>query len=217
MMGWPGSSFPRGSLLGLVLSVTMGIADSAAGMRQAGEATSFEMTLREGKLTARIAAFPLRHVMDELGRLSGAEVRWLDQQEDAEVSVQFSDLSLEKALARILENNFLLVYPSSAEERPLPAEIWLWSRWREATAVREVRPAAPVQKNLMREERGEPDMDGAIDLTAQPRSVRLEAVHLLAMDAGEDEDARAILFHLADNDSDPRVREAASKVLERVK
>ena len=56
-----------------------------------------------------------------------------------------------------------------------------------------------------------------INLTEQPPSVRLQAVELLAMHAEKDQETRTILSHLAHNDSDPQVREVASRVLEGMK
>src|ERR1043166_1835341 len=53
---------------------------SAAAASSPAKTRPFEMTLKDGKLTARIRATPLRSVITELSRLTGAEVHWLSQE-----------------------------------------------------------------------------------------------------------------------------------------
>jgi hypothetical protein len=48
--------------------------------------------------------------MDELGRLAGATVEWRGRREDRRVSVEFANLNLRDAVARVLgTHNYLLV------------------------------------------------------------------------------------------------------------
>jgi hypothetical protein len=81
----------------------------------------------DGKVTARLNAVPLHRVLEELGRLSGATIRWLGPESDASVSVDFMDLSLAEALRRLLhEKNFMLFYTLDGEA-PRLAHIWISS------------------------------------------------------------------------------------------
>jgi hypothetical protein len=202
-----GRSFLTYCLLAVVLSLGLGSAPvSAGGPRGAAKSTSLRMTLKDGKLTAEIRIAPLHKVIEEISRLTGAEVRGLNQGGDEPVSVEFTDLSINEALERILKTNFTLSYTFSGRKRRL-TEIWILSR-EHAPQVREVARAGLVGLNSV-----PADPDTEINLAEQPVSVRLEAVELLAMHADKDEAVRETLSHLAHSDRDPQVREMASRIL----
>lgn len=85
------------------------------------------LVLEDGKVTAQLNAVSLHHVLQELGRLSGAQIRWLGPADESTVSVDFADLSLPEALRRLLGGkNFMLFYTSEGEELQL-TRIWVSS------------------------------------------------------------------------------------------
>src|ERR1051325_5769892 len=59
------------------------------------------MTYRDGRLSASIVAAPVRQVVDEIGRLSGAAVDGDAALDDEPVSTSFADLPLTNALERV--------------------------------------------------------------------------------------------------------------------
>jgi hypothetical protein len=203
-----GRSFLTYCLLGVVLSLALGSAPvSAVGPRDAAKSTSLKMILKDGRLTVQILAAPLHKVIEEISRLTGAEVRWLNQGREEAVSVEFTDLSINEALERILKTNFALSYTFSGKERRLTG-IWILSR-EHAPVVREAARAGLLGLNSVP---ADPDI-----LAQQPLSVRLGAVQFLAMHADKDEAVREILSQLAHSDPDLQVREMASMVLNGVK
>ena len=86
----------------------------------------FEMTLKDGKLTARIRATPLRSVITELSRLTGAEVHWLSQEKEDVISRDFNDVPLHDVFESILKKNYMLSYVSVGNEQKL-ACVWITS------------------------------------------------------------------------------------------
>lgn len=85
------------------------------------------LVLEDEKVTARLNAVSLHHVLQELGQLSGAQIRWLGPASESTVSVDFADLSLSEALRRLLGGkNFMLFYTSEGEELQL-TRIWVSS------------------------------------------------------------------------------------------
>jgi hypothetical protein len=159
--------------------------------------------------------------MEEVSRLSGAQVRWLSQDGEEPVSVEFTALPLPEALRRILgEKNFMLFYASVGGEKRL-AQIWISSSrkggGRPVLTPPANNPALQVRETAS-QGRDEPDSVplNMITQTApndeNPAS-RLEFIELLATQAGEDPQARALLSHIAHSDSDPYVRDTASAML----
>src|SRR5262245_51753898 len=61
-----------------------------------------KIVLQDGKLTTRVMGMPLRQVMEEVSRVSGAQIRWLSVVGEETVSVEFSALPFSEALRRIL-------------------------------------------------------------------------------------------------------------------
>jgi hypothetical protein len=191
-----------------------------------------KIMLQDGKLTARFAATPLWQVMAEVSKLSGAEVFWLSQGGEEPVSADFTALPFSEALQRILgKNNFLLFYTSIGEEGRL-TQIWISSRGiGKGHPMRELPPglamtAPPLPAVDPASQGGEAVAAGQEPIDAMPLetviqtamndddlSVRLEAIARLKQDAQEDPRVKVTLSHIARNDSDPQVRDAASNAL----
>ena len=93
----------------------------AAGAASASKTPLVKMTVNGGKLSAQIKAAPLRAVIMEVSRLTGAEVFWLSRRDEDLVSANFSELPLNEALERILNTNFALSYMLMGNDRKLAA------------------------------------------------------------------------------------------------
>jgi hypothetical protein len=206
----------------------------------------FKMTLKDGKLTAQIQTAPLHKVIEEIGRLTGAEIRWLTHEEEDQVSAEFIDLPLYEVFETILKENFTLSYTIFGKEKKLTG-IWILSNGKRSEPVPTPRAITATNGFSMLQEgyaenapewgrtraRKDPknrvereewareplpvEPVAEINLTEQPPSVRLQAVELLAMHAEKDQEARTILSHFAHTDPDPQMREMASSVLSRIK
>ncbi len=175
-------------------------------------------------MTARIVAAPLRRVIEEVSKLSGAQVRWLSLDGEEPVSVEFTDLPFSEALRRILgEKDFVLFEPSARERARLP-QIWIYPREqgggqlvviqeRETTppALGDASPSVelpPVEQHL--------DSLMQTAMHEQDTSVRLDAVRQLWRYAQEEPLAETTLSEVAHSDSDAQVREAAAELLQRM-
>ena len=220
----------RGTLVSLVLST--GLVGSTYALGPAAMTLPGQVALQDEKLTAQLVAAPLRQVMEEVSRLSGARVRWLGRQtEEKPVSVGFTALPLPEALRRILgETNFLLFYTSVGESTAL-TQIWILSKGTggrqpgltsqptaQAKAQPQPAPGSTSQRTHTVERQAELDaisVDTLIETaisTLEP-SVRVEAVARLGGYAPADPKVEGILSHLAANDGNPQVQAAASEVL----
>jgi hypothetical protein len=215
-------------LAGLILSA--GSVDAAYALDPTAVTLPGQITLQDGRLTAQVVATPLRQVMEEMSRLSGARVRWVSgQAKEKPVSVEFTALPLPEALRRILrEMNFLLFYTSTGNSVKL-TEIWISSVIGEGQPRRIPPPASQVKAPLPIPDsasQSEEAMDRQAEFAAMPLEIliqtavgtadsplRIEAIAHLGGRAAEDPKVEGILSHLASNDSDPQVREAASEVL----
>jgi hypothetical protein len=190
------------------------------------------LTFQDGKLTARLIAAPLRQVMAEVSQLSGAEIRWLSPAGEAPVSVAFTALPFPEALRRILrEQNFLLVSSARGQEGR-PVRIWITSRSPEGGLPTRQSPSQPAA-TLAPRSTADPAPQSAetptteleaLDaapletviqtvLRAEDLSVRLEAIARLRQEAQENPQAREVLTHIARNDPNPQVRDAAAEGL----
>ena len=223
------SRWLHGILVSLVLST--GPVDAAYALGPAA-ALPGQLSLQDGKLTARLIATPLRQVMEEVSRLSGARVRWLSSQAaEKPVSVGFAALPLPEALRRILgETNFLLFYAPGGEGTTL-TQIWISAKGtggeqpgltpRPTAQVNA--PPPPAQDSASQSEdavEGQAELDAVpVDTLIQTAvstldpSVRVEAIARLGGYAPADPKVEDILSHLAANDSNPQVQAAASEVL----
>lgn len=163
------------------------------------------MTLRDGKLTARIAAAPIRQVLEEVSSLTGARVLWLGQEEEGRVSVEFTDLPFPDALRKILgERNFMLFYTSRGEETRL-SEIWISSASvvkEQALSLTPPSPADQLPPQLMQ-----------TALYGQDLTSRLNAIRRLKKFAQKDARVKTILSQLTRSAAEPEVQEAAEKAL----
>jgi hypothetical protein len=163
------------------------------------------LTLQDGKLTAQIASLSLHQVMKEISRLSGAEVLWLGQAEEEQISAEFSAIPLAEALRRLLgEKNFMLFYVGAGRETRL-AQIWI-SPHLSTTTVTQPVSAAPAASHL-----APPDLLQTV-LYGPDASARAQAVQHLQ---GYQQDPRVkrILSQVARNDADPGVQQVASSLL----
>lgn len=217
------SWIPSHWLLGIVVSLALGSVPVRATYALGPTAVNFpgQMTLQDGKLTARIMAAPLRQVMEEVSRLSGAQVLWLSQAGEEPVSVEFSALPFSEALRRILgERNFLLFYTTMGEEGRL-IQIWISSGG--TGRGQPVLIPQPVSQWETTQVTEGPDVDIAqpLDVVIQTAmndedlSSRLSAIEYLGYHVQEDPRAKVILSRLARSDANPQVQDAASAMLEK--
>lgn len=181
-----------------------------------------KITLQDGKMTARIVATPLRRVLEEVSKLSGAQARWLSLDGEEPVSVEFTDLPFSEALRRILgEKDFVLFDPSARERARLP-QIWIYPRGQvggQLVVIQEGETTLPALSDTAPSVEPPPveqDLDSLIEtaLHEQDMSVRLDAITQLGGYAQEDPLAETTLSQVAHSDSNPQVREAAAELLQ---
>jgi len=180
--------------------------------------------------------------MEEISRLSGAQVRWLDAEvREQAVSVEFTALPLTEALRRILRTtNFLLVSTSGSGGTHL-TQIWITARGESIESPGRTRqPVSPVQptprageaaqdveppheagrQTALRAAQAAPDVQQApeallqLAMSAADLGTRLHAIESVRRYAREDPRIRALLADLAHADANPQVRDVASVVLE---
>lgn len=216
-----------GLLLGLSFEKSCTEVVFAANMPLA--AFSGTLTLQEGKLTARIAAIPLRQVMTEVARLSGAQVLWLGPQDDQPVSVSFSSLSVAEALERLLpQKNFLLLYASKDSNARL-RQIWISSPGngvaqlqitRRPPIVEQGKTTDPLQViNDDPPAEADPELSAVLDanletaLQGTEANNRIEAIEALSRMVEHDPRIRPLLVQLASTEQDAQVRGAAEEAL----
>jgi hypothetical protein len=206
-------------LYGIRVSLVLGNLSVCAAYAAGPAAVSFpgKITLQDGKMTARIVAAPLRRVIEEVSKLSGAQARWLSLDGEEPVSVEFTDLPFSEALRRILgEKDFVLFEPSARERARLP-QIWIYPRGQEGGQLavikeKETTPLPLSDAVSVELPPVEKDLDSLMHtaIYGQDTSVRLHAVKLLWGYAPEDPLAETTLSQIAYSDSDPQVREAAA-------
>jgi hypothetical protein len=217
-------------LLGILVSLVLGsmpvYAASAPG--PVAEDFSGKITLQDGKLTARNLAAPLWQIMEELSRLSGAQVRWLAAKvREQEVSVTFNDLPLAEAVRRLLSaTNFLLLSTASGGRTEL-TQIWITAREGGRGQPVRARHLVPhgqptpragegaqgdaVRQTPMSEAEAAQDVQQApeallqIAMSEVDLDARIRALESLERYAREDQWVRATLADLAHNDADPQV------------
>jgi hypothetical protein len=195
-------SWLRGLLVSFAVSSILFY--TADGLR-AARVTS-RITLQDGKWTARIISTPLRQVLREVSRLTGAEILWLNLEENEVVSVEFIDATIQRALRKILgQRNFMLFY-SPPEEGGKLTEIWISSG-----GNRQIEQPAPARAStsvLWRTRR--------TALRGQDLSSRLQAVEQLKRYAQTNKLAKRMLDYVARQADDPHVRYAAAQALAQV-
>ena len=192
-----------GLLVGLAVSETsLGTADV---YRSVTDKVPEKLLFQDGRLTARITRTPLRQVMDEISRLSGAQVHWLGPGAEEAVTVQFANTPLPRALKLILgEKNFLLLYSSAKNDAKL-TQIWISPAGRGNGQV----PLAPLARvsastlwGLQR-----------TALRGQNLWIRFQAVEQLKGYAQTDTRAKAALSRVARGANDLKIRQAAARAL----
>jgi hypothetical protein len=177
------------------------------------------MTVEGGQLTARIPAASLGQVLEEVSRLSGARLLWLNEEgREEKVSVEFTDLPFDEALRRIIGGkNFLLFYSSAAQGRRL-TQIWISARkGHETLLTHPTEPLADVPSNVEPavEEPSERDRLLEVAVHEQNLALRLDAISNLEGFAKDDARVLGLLAHLARNDEDPQARTIAWDILAR--
>ena len=203
----------------------------AGGTKAASSPERIEV--RNGKLTVRLAKVSLRWTMNEVGRLSGAEIVWLNQIGEEIVSANFTALPFAEALGRILKGkNFLLFYTTKGEKDKL-TQIWISA----STGKRETPFAyalatepsiTPVSVPSTSEtlQNDEELADGEIALSSMAlddlvqialgeknQTLRLDAISLLGQEIQENPRVKALLTRIAREDADPSVRQIATLTL----
>jgi hypothetical protein len=182
------------------------------------------MTIHNEQLSLRVAGTPLRQVMEELSRLSGTQVLWLnDIAREEPVSVEFNDLLLSEGLSRILAGkNFMLFYSSAARKARL-TQIWISSRGnsKPAFTLPTVSAAEPLSEA---EEADSPEQDDLASIPLeqlqqiavhdQDASVRARAVVYLEDHAWTDPRAIVTLTQIAEYDPNLQVQSGAAEVLQ---
>lgn len=204
---------------------------------QAGEAKAApspeRVDLRDGKLTVHLAQTSLQWTMNEVGRLSGAEIVWLNQVGEETVSAHFTALPFTEALGRILRGkNFLLFYTTKGKKDKL-TQIWIsaptgkrealpghLSKAEPSTTPSIITSASETQQN------DEETTDGEIALSSlalddlvqialgeKNQVLRLDAISLLGQELQENPRVKELLTRIAREDADPSVRQIAALTL----
>jgi hypothetical protein len=185
---------------------------------------SGKITFQSEKLTARVTATSLRQVLEEISRVSGVQVRWLNLGGKEPVTVDFVALPFSEAIPRLLdERNFVLFYSSTGTGARL-TQIWISSsntggeqlEGTQQTLSQEQAPLTPTGDDTAEEDVIPPDMLLQTALYDQSPSARLEAIAQLEGCSHQDPRITAALSHLADTDSDPQVQEVAAEALRRL-
>jgi len=169
---------------------------------------SARLTLRDGRLSAEIAAAPLAQVMAEIGTLAGAEVLWRGAAPDDRVSASFTDVPAAEAIERLLRPRSFFVVggagPASIRRVVILADGPGTPRPEGTPAVE--RPPAVVDE--------QPDAAVAAATAPGDPATRLRAIDALAEVAAHDPGAWMVLTQLSTSDADRAVREAARRALD---
>jgi hypothetical protein len=180
-------------------------------------------------------------MMEEISRLSGAQVRWLDAEvREQAVSVEFMALPLPEALRRILRTTNFLLVSTSVSGRTQLTQIWITARGdgieppgrtrqpvshvqstsRAGELAQDVEPPhEAVRQTALSAVESSSDVQQASEALLQlamsdaDLGTRLHAIESVGRYAREDPRVGAILADLAHNDANPQVRDVASVVL----
>ena len=154
-----------------------------------------DLVSARGRLTLNARGAPLREVLAEVARATGAAIVGLDAAGDEQVSLAFSDLPLIEAVSRILRERSYLLTLGRKDGRDRLVRVTLMG------TVRSDIGAAPPPPHDFAADQGpldEPDAEFGL----------LEATGLVAEHADEAE-ARSLLEEMLAGESDPGVRRAA--------
>lgn len=192
---------------------------------------SGKLTWQDGQLTARLGAISLDQVMQEVSRVSGAQVVWLHGVEkELPVTVEFTALPLAEALRRILNGkNFMLFYASTTEGMRL-RQIWISSpgKGQPVRTLPLVTAAItpPENEDANADEQDQEVHNGFasipistlmdISVHDQAPAKRLQAITYLEERIQEDQGVVGVLTRLAQHDPHPQVQDAAAAALQRL-
>jgi hypothetical protein len=144
----------------LLDAATMDVANTISGKKKTTDdqkkeavAKAMAMIFKEGQLTVRITSTPLKHVMDELGRLTGVTISWLHPDTDQRISAGFANLPLHEAVQHILYGESYVLSYASTEEGETLSEILIVS---ESKSGEEPEWTAQTEHNV---EMFKPDME----------------------------------------------------------
>ena len=204
---WAPGRWPCGILVSLVVGSIPVCAPYALG----SPPVNFpgEITVQDGKLTAHIVGASLQHVFEEVSRLSGAQVRWIDaESREQAVSVEFTALPMADGVRRLLRaTNFLLVYIPSNEGTRL-TQIRIASRGDGGPPGRDRSPAPHAPPLPAAEEPAaavEQSLEAPMETATGDAEMasRLSAIEELSSAVPQDARVREILWDLADHDPHP--------------
>lgn len=166
------------------------------------QAVSDRITVHDGQWTAHLTNTPVTQVVEQIGTLSGAEVRWLGPVMEDSITATFTDTPLPRMLRLILRpRNFLLMYSSAGEGSKLK-QIWISP----GTGQRD-----PVDVSAHFHA---PPLFGQLENTAlhgKSSFLRLQAVKQLQVQARTNVHAKIVLDRIAKLSPDPRVRRAVTQ------
>lgn len=176
------------------------------------------MTLQNGRLTLNVVGVPLRHVLEEFGRLSGTHIRWLNADGSPPLSMTFSEVPVSLAIQRILgENNFLLFYSLTTGGLQL-SQIWVVSQKIGASSAVNLPessgaalPPPTVQSTELADDT-ETLLQAAVN-DPDP-TIRLDAVSQLGAYAHEDPRVQVILSQVAQKENDPQIKKTVAEILD---
>ena len=192
-----------------------------------------KIEFRNGKLTVRLTNASLRRTLEEVGRLSNAEIVWLQPVGEDTVSAAFTALPVPEALERLLHGkNFLLFYTNGGKEGKL-SQVWISSRpdkkkilpGRGLNIVSNhsvVRSSDAIQTGQSEEEHTEGEFSLSslstdevvqVALGEKNPSFRLDAIALLGQEVHENPRLKELLSRIAREDPDPAARRIASLTL----
>jgi len=180
-----------------------------------------------------LANASLLRAMEEVGRLSKAEIVWLNDVGEETVSVDFIALPFPEALERLLRGkNFLLFYSQHDDGEKL-SRVWISSR-----PDKKIKPPGQglsvVARHLVARssevtqtgQRGEERTEGEFSFSSlstdeivqvalgeKNPSFRLDAIALLGQEAYRNPHLKKLLARIAREDADPTVRHIAAQTL----
>lgn len=219
------------ALLGVVLFLLSSFSPAslpAAGMGNSSVVETIE--LGDGMLTVRLRNASLRHTLEEIGRLSRAEIVWLNPTGEETLSAEFTALPLPEGLERLLRGkNFLLFYTGKGGMGKL-SQVWISSRLDNKAKpvgaggllVSTARSREAQQPFQRKEERagGEEalsalSLDEVVQVALGEKNPagRLDAIALLGQEAHENPRLKVLLSRIAREDPDPAARQIASLTL----
>jgi hypothetical protein len=214
-------------VLGLSITRSLGPLPSALAATMAEPSLSHQVIVREGKVTVQVHDVSLSEILSEIGRQSGAHLRWLVYPQAKTISATFTATSLAEALERLLgEHGFLLFYTSTGQESRL-SQIWIASGGQGApqflSSLHSL-SSAPALTSSPQVIRGTSDAQETSTVerlvqtatSDQDLSLRLDALAQLEDYAATDQRVADTLSVLTRNDPNPQVRDAAAEILQQL-